>query len=400
MTQKEISTQLGVCDRTVRNYLNGQIEQRERKKRTSKLDPYRGIVGAMIEENPHANCELIFEKLVKAGYTGKISILRDMVSGMRSKILTDAVIRYETIPGFQAQVDWKEFGRQRVDGRVVKIYAFVMVLGYSRMPYVCFTTSMRSDILLRCHRDAFRFFGGVPEEILYDNMKTAFIADETGTFVPQTDLLQFASHYGFRPKRCRVRRPQTKGKVERGINFIIKNLWPRVCGKDLSLGEMNDRAGEWISLMSEKRIGGLNESRRERFEKEKPSLMPLPALDLDIRRSVVCAVNRESCITFETNKYSVSPDFIRDTVLLRVDDTTRTAEIFHGGRSIRHIALDEPGARRVRIFEEDIALIKARHDADMKKRLRLLSRSRRPEQRVEVEVRHPSLYDAVTGGMQ
>jgi hypothetical protein len=144
----------------------------------------------------------------------------------------------------------------------------------------------------------------------------------------------------------------------------------------------------------------LNESRRERFEKEKPSLMPLPALDLDIRRSVVCAVNRESCITFETNKYSVSPDFIRDTVLLRVDDTTRTAEIFHGGRSIRHIALDEPGARRVRIFEEDIALIKARHDADMKKRLRLLSRSRRPEQRVEVEVRHPSLYDAVTGGMQ
>lgn len=402
MKQKEISSQLGVCERTVRNYLNAYPGTHyERKKRPSKLDPYREIITSLIDENPHYNCELIFEKLVKAGYTGKISILRDLVLNLRTKILTDAVIRFETIPGLQAQVDWKEFGLQMVNGREMKLYAFVMVLGYSRNPYLCFTTSMKSDILLRCHLAAFKHFGGVPAEILYDNMKTAFIADASGVFHPQKDLLSFAAHYGFEPRRCRVRRPQTKGKVERTINFVATNFWPRVAGKNFSIEELNVRALEWVDLIADKRIGGLSQTRRERFAIERPALKPLPALDLDIRRSSVCTVNRESCIVFETNKYSIFPDFIGENVCVRIDDQSRIAEIFHAEKSIRCIALDEPGKRSVRIFDEDIAAIKDRHQADMKKRLHIMSRSRRQKTSLEVEVRHPSLYDAVImGGVQ
>lgn len=402
MTQKQISEALDVCERTVRNYLNPNGSLSKTKLRKSKLDSYREFIRSILEDNPFYNCELIYEQIVKAGYTGRISILRDYVRIIRKKIITDAVIRFETVPGLQAQVDWKEFGRQMVDGHIVKLYAFVMVLGYSRSIYMCFTTSMRSDVLLSCHLQAFKYFGGIPAEILYDNMKTAFIADESGTFHPQKDLLHFASHYGFEPKRCRVRRPQSKGKVERAINFIVTNFWPRVEGHNLSLKELNTEALAWIESIKDKRIGELNESRRERFEIEKSSFKSLPAIDLDIRRSIVCTVNRESCITFETNKYSISPDFIGKNVCLRIDDMNRTAEIFHGMSSLRTIQLDEPGRRNVHIFDDDIVAIKNRHHSDMKKHARIMSRSCKAEQHVDVDVRHPSVYETLNifGGAQ
>ncbi|MGL4369192.1 MAG: IS21 family transposase, partial [Spirochaetota bacterium] len=280
MKQKEISKRLGVCERTVRNYITGSAERKERKQRPSKLDPYKETVRAILDDNPYYNCELMYEQLVKAGYTGRISILRDYVKDVRSKILTDAVVRFETVPGLQAQVDWKEFGTHTIDGRETKLYAFVMILGYSRKPFIQFTLSMLSSDLLRCHIDAFKFFDGIPSEILYDNMKTAFVADAAGEFHVQKDLLSFAAHYGFQPKRCRVRRPQTKGKVERGIGFVATNFWPRVDKEHLSLNSLNAQALSWIEFISSKRIGGLNQSRRERFETEKTALKSLPLLDL------------------------------------------------------------------------------------------------------------------------
>jgi transposase len=400
MTQKEISSRLGVSERTVRNYLNPESVPRKRKKRISKLDSFKEIILSIITENPFYNNELLFEKLVAAGYTGKISILRDYVHEVRKKILTDAVIRYETIPGLQAQVDWKEFGVQNVGGQRVRLYAFVMVLGYSRVPFICFTTSMRSEVLLRCHRDAFRFFGGVPEEILYDNMKTAFIADETGEFHVQKDLLSFAAHYGFTPKRCQVRRPQTKGKVERTIGFVQTNFWPRVKDGDLSIEELNAEALQWIESIMDKRISGQSESRRTRFKADKAALKEMPAIDLDIRRSVVCTVNRESCIVFETNKYSIHPDFIGQNVCLRVDESAHSGEIFDGMNSLRTIALFPPGSRRTLMNAADYVDIKKRHDADMRKRLRLVTRTIERRQGTDVETRHPSFYESVAGGVQ
>jgi len=130
LTQIEISRRLGVCDRTIRNYLKADITQAKRKKRTSKLDPYYNFIKTILEDNPHYNCELIYEKLVASGYTGHISILRDLAKKIRNQILTDAVIRFETTPGLQAQVDWKEFGTQQVDGSLMKLYSFTMTLGY------------------------------------------------------------------------------------------------------------------------------------------------------------------------------------------------------------------------------------------------------------------------------
>ena len=394
-TQKEISVRLGVCERTVRNYLKNDPTSRKKGKRTSKLAPYYGFIDTKIKENPYFNCELLYDDLLKIGYTGKISILRDYVSRVRREVLTEAVIRFETVPGHQAQVDWKEHGKHLVDGDIKNLYQFMMTLGFSRKPYVQFTTSMKSEVLLRCHIKAFKYFGGVPETILYDNMKTAFVADENGEFQIQKDLLRFASHYGFSAERCRVRRPQTKGKVERSIGYSMTNFWPRVKDDPLSVDSLNAEGLNWIESIMDKRISGLNESRRERFEIEKQHLNPLPEFDPDIRTCVPCMVNRESCITYETNRYSVNPCFIGKIVELRVDSELREVEVFSENTSIKRIILAAPGIRARIMSPEDRDAIEKRHRQDRDRIDKIRSVKRKVKSGIEVDIRHPSFYDSV-----
>jgi transposase len=126
---------------------------------------------------------LLLRRLRRQKYDGGITILRDYAAKKSEEITRKAVIRFETEPGYQAQVDWKVLGKHLVDGRWQKLYAFVMVFGYSRKPFVIHTASMDMATFLMCHVLSFTYFGGVPEEVLYDNMKTAFIyqaAEENG----------------------------------------------------------------------------------------------------------------------------------------------------------------------------------------------------------------------------
>ncbi len=394
-TQKEISERLNVCERTVRNYIHNPSSPRKKVKRKSKLAPYHEYIKGIINEKPYYNCELLYQDLQKIGYTGKISILRDYVFRVRKEVLTEAVIRFETLPGHQAQVDWNELGKQMVNNREMKLYQFVMTLGFSRKPFIRFTTSMKSEVLLRCHIDAFKYFGGIPETILYDNMKTAFVADENGDFQVNDKLHRFSSHYGFSPERCRIRRPQTKGKVERSIGFIMTSFWPLVKDSNLSLESLNNEALEWIESILDRRINGLTDSRRERFEREKEYLKPLPEFDPDIRKSVPCMVNRESCITYETNKYSVNPCFIGQILELRVDEQSGESEVFACNESVKTFRLSERGSHAITIFPEDMEAIKKRHMADRERLDRIRNRKSRVKSGVEVDIRHPSFYDSV-----
>ena len=114
--QAEIANMLGVTDRTVRNYLTNPPSPRKRTKRKSLLDPYKSFIESVLKEQPLYNCVLLYERLKRRGYLGKISILRDYVAKARKEVCTEAVIRYETEPGRQAQVDWKEYRICRADG--------------------------------------------------------------------------------------------------------------------------------------------------------------------------------------------------------------------------------------------------------------------------------------------
>jgi transposase len=394
LTQKEIAETIGKSERTVRYYLKQMPGPRKNPVRGSKVDPFKPMIDQILEENPSYNSEILFERLTKMGYAGKISVMKDYVSLVRKQLAIQAVIRFETEPARQAQVDWKEFGKQIVDGVETKLYAFVMVLGYSRKVFVRFTTRMDQATLLACHVLAFEYFGGVPHEILYDNMRTAFTWDEEGVFKPTLRLLTLAIHYGFSPKRCRVRRPETKGKVERTIGYLGNNFWSRMDGVTLSLETLNTDVMSWLSHIDVKPLSDFNESRSERFAREKPLLKSLPATAFDARHEIPLGVNRESMITFETNRYSVPPEWIGQLLTLKVDPLSHDAEIFGPRGSLRRFSLKPAGARERVFFPEDNELVRRRwaHDRLAIARRRIPRRRHTLTNHVDVEVRSPAAY--------
>ena len=405
MKQREIAQQLGVTERTVRNYLRYPPRPRKKPKKASVLDPFKSYIRGILEEYPYYNGVVLCERLKAQGYTGGISILRDYMAEIRKRIVTAAARRFESEPGFQAQVDWKEFGRQWVDGKLRKLYAFVMVLGYSRKVFVHFTTSMKQEVLLGCHVLAFEYFGGVPKEILYDNMKTAFVYEpSSGTFHANGKLKALAVHYGFIPRRCRVRRPQTKGKVERAIGYLAGNFWPRLEGVPLTVDGLNEAKVSWLEGIEKKPLRELGASRAERFGVERPYLSALPSVAYDFRRVVRPIVSRESTIELETNRYSVPPQYIGETLTVKIDPFCRLAELLAAGDVIRTFYL-APAGSRARIYdaEDRRALIERWEKDRARQQARRPSGRKKHHHRVhpEVEVRSPVLYDSlVAAGVQ
>lgn len=380
---REIAEQIGRCERTVYTYLKQEVFSHRRKSRESKLAPFYAFIDNILQKSPDYNRILIFESLKKQGYTGGITILRDYCAKKVEENTRQAVIRFETEPGLQAQVDWKVLGKQMVDGKLQKLYAFVMVLGFSRFPFVMFTTSMKQSVLLHCHQQSFKAFGGVPKEILYDNMKTAWVCDSDGVFHPNKALLHFANHTSFIPRRCRLYRPQTKGKVERFIDYLTGNFWPQVQKTELTLDELNTSVSKWICAISTKQIRELQESRVQRFEREKTVLQSL-AEDYDCRETIDVKVNRESFITFKTNRYSVPPDFVGKMLTLRVDPLGSRASLYDSDKLLRSFELQETGSRQKVYLEQDKQAIYAAWE-----------KQNRPQHKKDpdVDTRSPGLYD-------
>lgn len=390
MKISQIAEALGKCERTIHNYLSQPSRPRKKREYSSKLDPYKPYIDTILEDDPSFNREVLLRNLIKQKYEGGITILRDYAAQKAEEVTTKAVIRFETEPGYQAQVDWKILGKRMVDGRLQKLYAFVMVFGYSRAPFVLHTTSMDQATLLMCHVLAFMYFGGVPSEILYDNMKTAFVysaADEK--WVANKHLLSLARHYGFTPRRCRVRRPQTKGKVERFIHYYENNFWVEWRGQDVSLDALNESVLSWISRISDKSIQGIGESRAERFAHEKAYLIPLPKHAFDCRRPEPLKVSRESLVRIHGNWYSVPPEYIGKQLTLKVDPLTGQAEISYGSSVVQTLTvLRDAKNQRYYLPEHQEAL-----KALWLKQLLQPSKPRHGKASTEVTVRSPADYD-------
>lgn len=121
------------------------------------------------------NSEKLFFEIRQQGYTGGKTILKDYMKPFRETAKKKYTVRYETLPGEQMQVDWKEVGEVVIEGKKVKLSLFVAVLGYSRMKYAVFTTSQDQEHLMECLIQSFKYFGGVPKKVLFDNMKTVTV---------------------------------------------------------------------------------------------------------------------------------------------------------------------------------------------------------------------------------
>lgn len=249
---KTIARQLGISRNAVRRALErGGPPCYRRDPRPSKLDPFKDYLVERLTEFPELLAITLFEEIREKGYNGGLSIVKDFTYPYRQK-RRESVVRFETPPGRQAQVDWAHLGRHELSGVVTPLYLFVMVLGYSRAIYAEVVTRTDVEVFLALHVHAFRFFGGMPEEILYDNQKQAVLARSADGVRFHPALLAFAGHYSFKPRACRPYRAKTKGKVERAIGYLKDRFF---CGRTFQdLADMNTQLALWVEKVANERV--------------------------------------------------------------------------------------------------------------------------------------------------
>jgi transposase len=316
----EIARQTGRDRKTVRKIIEagvspaGDTPARRKRKKGEKLAPFEGYLKQRLAEGV-LNTRKLLRELKARGYQGGLTQLIMYVQPYRTSREERAVMRYETEPGQQAQVDWSSFGYTSVEGRQQRLYAFVMTLGYSRMLYVEFTTSTESSIWLRCHQRAFEYFGGVPREILHDNLKTAVLSRGAGgTIHWNTRYLDFALYYGFSPYPCKPYRAQTKGKVERSIRYLQQNFW--VGTHFVDVPDLNSQSLEWLQSVANVRVHGTTGvSPLSRFGQE--DLQPLPGERFDTSPITHRRATRDCTVHYRGNTYSVPAAHAEQMLLLK-----------------------------------------------------------------------------------
>ncbi len=349
VTISEIARITGHSRRTIRAIVCGSLNPppQTRKGRTKKLDPFVPYLEKRIAEGVF-NCRKLLVEIQRQGYQGSWSLLKNFVRPYRAARQRDATVRFETEPGEQGQVDWAHFGYIEHHGRRRRLYAFVMTLGWSRAMYVEFTVSADAAWWLRGHVHAFRYFGGVPREVLHDNLKTAVLErGPDGAVHWNPRYLDFADYYGFSPRACRPYRAQTKGKVESAIRYVRGNFWPGL--RFFDLADLNRQCREWLDGTANRRVHGTTgEVPFDRLPLEK--LLPLDGKpDYDTSLITFRRSTRDCFVAYDGNYYSVPAGYARR--ILQVKETEDGQLIIldvEGAEIARHRLVE---GQRLRVVE-------------------------------------------------
>lgn len=240
-SQRAIVRDLGYARETVRRYaawaermgyldpaqllpsleeLRGELPQPQRKSNISTVEPYREVVEALLGQG--VEMVAIHRKLVRNhAYTGSYTSVRRFAASLLPKDKL-AVVRIETEAGQEAQVDFGGSGKMkdRKTGKLRQSYCFVMTLSFSRHQHVEFVFDQKMETWIGCHRRAFSFFGGVPREVVVDNLKAAMIKASLDDAVLSEPYRKMAQHYGFLIHPCRVATPEHKDYASYCTPFV------------------------------------------------------------------------------------------------------------------------------------------------------------------------------------
>lgn len=340
------------------------------------------------------SARILYQELrASRGYTGSYETVKRWVAPLREVPMqaARALLRFETPPGQQSQIDW---GQARVSFRTgpLIVHVFVLTLGFSRRGFYHACADERLAQFLEAHERAFAHFGGHTREHLYDRPRTVCYADETGRRLWNPTFKAFADYWGFEPRVCRPYRAQTKGKVESGVKYVKRNFLPGRTFVDLV--DFQAQLDEWNATIADCRLHGTtHELPIARFSQERGQLVPLAGqhgFQQEARVSRIVA--EDYLVSLETNRYSVPFRLIGQRV--EVQRRGDTVHIFHRDREIAtHPVV--PGHHQFRILPE--------HGPGAIARTARQRRSTRSEPPTpsgalpEVEVRDLACYEALCG---
>lgn len=340
---RRIAEDLGLARQTVRDAIRRWQAERDGsdasatlpvpEHRPSLLDAHDDTIRQLLNRYPDITVTRLLEELRAKGFTGQYTILRMRVKQLRQRPTPEPVVRFETSAGAQAQMDYSTYDLDFTGEGRRRVHLFSYILSYSRRQYLRFVETQDLPTTLREHIHAFEYLGGVARTCLYDNMKVVVLrhGDEGPLYNPK--FLAFATHYGFTPWACRVRRSQTKGKVERHFDYVEKNL---LNGRTFaSLEHLNEVTSRWLTDVADVRVHRETQQRPlDRHAEERPHLIPLPATPYEVAAVEYRIVNVEGFIVYQQNSYSVPWRYIGQALPVRVTES----ELIVYGSQVEEIA--------------------------------------------------------------
>jgi transposase len=318
-----ISAELGIHRDAVRNAIEtDRFVRGGTQIRPTMLDPYKGLVEKILDDYPRLRATRIFEMLRGRGYLGSVVQLRRYVSSIRPA-QTEAFLRLQTLPGEQAQVDWGNFGKIQVGSAKRSLSCFVLVLSWSRAMYARFALDQTLESFMRGHVLAFEALGGVPREILYDNLKSV-VLERTGDHIRfHPRILDLAGYYHFAPKRCAPYRGNEKGKVERQIQYLRHSFF--AARRFSSVEDLNAQLARWIAEIAHtRRAPGHADGRSvvDLLADERARLLPLPEHAMSCGRVLGATSGKTPYVRFDLNDYSIPHTLVRKPLTLVAEERT------------------------------------------------------------------------------
>jgi transposase len=318
-----IARELGVHHTTVQRVLRQTgVDQKVVAPRPSVVDPFVPFILEQLEKYPRLRASRLFTMIKERGYPGGADHFRRIVNRLRPKKPAEAFQRLRTLPGEQAQVDWAHFGKLESGRAQRTLWAFVMVLSYSRRVVLRFFPGAAMPFFLRGHVDAFNEIGGVPRVILYDNLKSAVLERHGDAIRFHPTLLELSAHYRFEPRPVAVARGNEKGRVERAIRYVRDAFFEARAFTDLD--DLNRQALEWTStaVLDRPWVEDRSRTRRDAFEDERTTLLAVPADPFPAHERLEVEVGKTPYVRFDLNDYSVPHDRTQRTLVTLADLAT------------------------------------------------------------------------------
>lgn len=368
----QIKRDLGIDRRTVKRYrawaeerglLTGELPPVEKlqalleatlpdkppPQNVSSVVSYRAVVEKLLKEK--VEVAAIYERLKERGYGGSYSAVYRFVQRVKGQ-LPEATVRVERAPGEEGQVDFGYTGwmLDPETGQLRRTWAFVMTLAWSRHQYVEFVFDQTVATWLRCHRNGFNFFGGVPARIVIDNLKAAIVKAIQDDPAVQASYRECAMHYGFLIAPCRPGTPQHKGKVEQGgVHYVKRNF---LGGREpTTITQANRDVLVWCTTTAGQRLHGTTkEQPLQRFEEtERARLQPLPETPYDMAIWKQLKLGWDCYVEFEQSYYSAPYRLIGQS--LWVCGGVQQVRIFDDTYHLvaTHERALEPGTRRTHL---------------------------------------------------
>lgn len=397
-SNREIAKRLGISRNTVKTYLNNPTAPRYKsQKRKSLLEPYKRMIQDWLTDDDYKATK-IYDMLILQGYKGSVKTVRRYVAEVKEDKQRRAYIRFETLPGQQAQVDFADFKIQLPDGTEQTIYCFSMLMGFSRKMYLELVPHCKTSLFLECHMRAFHYFGGVPGEILYDNLKQVVTKHSRGEVMLNPHFQDFACHYRFKAEACPPYAAWVKGKVEKPFHFIRERFWRGYTFTNLK--QANEDILIWLEQVNQRVHSTTGVKVSERFEQEKPFLGDLPLRTFETAETLTRKVYQDCQISFRGNRYVVPHRAVGRRVTLKVKE--KEIQIYLDGT---HLVTYQEPSQKGRIIQDPrfYEALKADKEQHKKKYVYAKGKAKAPHSDLNllftpVEHRQLDHYQSIVGG--